>query len=89
MEEIETEYYLRFSVLDQVGVLADIAKHLGQNNISIRSMIQKSAGEDKDQPVSIVIITHMAVEKDIRDALKRIDALPFIKRPTKILRIDL
>jgi len=88
IEDIVTEYYLRFTVKEQVGVLAEITRILGNNNISIRSMIQRSENGDSYESVPVVIMTHRAVEKNIRKSLSEIDLLPFILQSTKIIRID-
>ena len=65
-------YYLRFEVLDVPGVLAEIAGHLAQANVSIESMIQR--GRAPGEPVSIVMITHECSETDAGRALKVIAA---------------
>src|SRR6185312_6412750 len=41
MEEISSLYYLRFTVVDRPGVLAQIAGELGRCGISISSMVQQ------------------------------------------------
>jgi homoserine dehydrogenase len=49
MSEITTKYYIRFQVEDRPGVLGQITGCLGQNNISIESVIQKGRhlGEER------------------------------------------
>ena len=42
MDNIETKYYFRFSVLDRPGVLSKISGILGENNISLATVIQKA-----------------------------------------------
>ncbi len=71
-ETRRSAYYLRFRVLDQPGVLAEIAGKLAVSHISIESMIQR--GRAPGEPVSIVMITHDAVETDLISALKTIAA---------------
>jgi len=88
IDELETEYYLRFTVLDKVGVLASLTKSLGENNISIRCMIQKSKEHVPGLPVAVVILTHIAREKDIRAAINEIDKMPIVTSPTRLIRID-
>ena len=85
MAEVECPYYLRFTVADQVGVLATITKVLGEQGISIGSMLQK--GRDKALGVPVVIFTHKAAEKAIRASLNKIDQMDFIKKPTKLIRL--
>ena len=63
-------YYLRFEVLDVPGVLAEIAGHLAQSQVSIESMIQR--GRSPGEPVSIVMITHETPQAQVERALKAI-----------------
>lgn len=60
-------YYLRFKVLDEPGVLAEIASRLAQSAVSIESMIQR--GRSPGEPVSIVMMTHDCAESRIAHAL--------------------
>ena len=65
-------FYLRFEVLDVPGVLAEIARHLAQAEVSIESMIQR--GRSPGEPVAIVMITHECLESSVVRALKAIGA---------------
>ena len=65
-------FYLRFEVLDVPGVLAEIARHLAQAEVSIESMIQR--GRSPGEPVAIVMITHECLETSVARALKVIEA---------------
>lgn len=67
------EFYMRLVVQDRPGVIAEIAPILRDHKISIESLIQR--GRSKDEPVSIVIMTHEAKGGDIADACTRIAAL--------------
>lgn len=86
MDDIETKYYFRFSALDQPGVLSKISGILGENNISIATVIQKAREEAGAVPV--VMTTYKAKEKDVRRALKRIDKLDIVKDKTILIRIE-
>ena len=86
MEDIETKYYFRFSVLDRPGVLSQISGILGEHNISLESVIQKA--REKAGPVPIVMTTYKAREKDVRHALKKIDRLAVVKGKTVLIRIE-
>lgn len=77
IEELEKSYYIRFLAVDQPGVLAAIAKILGEQRVSIASVIQKERKEKEIVP--IVMMTHYAKEKDIQRALGEIDKLPIVK----------
>ncbi len=80
-------YYIRFTVTDKPGVLATLSKELGDNNISISSVLQKQAPEVTTQVVSIILITHKTSEKKIQESLEVINSLDFISAPSKLIRI--
>lgn len=88
MERLESEYYLRFQVLDRVGVLAQLTRVMGEHNISIQSMIQPAQAEHPDDPVQVILITHRAREADVRDSLREIAPFPFIAGETQLIRIE-
>lgn len=87
MDETRTEYYLRFKVCDRPGVLADISKALGDESISIRSMMQDTPTHTPNQPVDVVIVTHICCEKAIQKALTVINTCNFILDKPKLIRI--
>ncbi len=86
MDNIETKYYFRFSVLDRPGVLSKISGILGEHNISLASVIQKA--REEAGPVPIVMTTYKAREKDVRQALKKIDRLKVVRDKTIVIRIE-
>ena len=81
----QRRFYLRFSVADQAGVLAQICNIFWKYNISIAAVIQKEAVSKDFVPV--VITTHLAKEGDLQSAIWEVDKLAFIKAKTKIIRI--
>lgn len=83
MEEVETSYYLRMQVIDKPGVMAEITRIVADYDISISAMIQKEA-HDSDR-VSIIMLTHMTMEKNINAAIARIESLPVVT--DKVIRI--
>ena len=86
MGDIETRYYMRFTVTDQPGVLAHIAGILGRHHISIASVHQKERKTARIVPV--VMMTHEAKESHVRRALETIDRMGFVKRPTVSIRTE-
>jgi homoserine dehydrogenase len=89
MGEVETAYYLRVRVRDEVGVLADIARTLADHGISIDAMLQKGAGNEENE-TDIVILTHRTQEKHFDAALATLLALPALKpEHMRIRREDL
>ena len=86
MDDIETRYYMRFTVIDKPGVLATIASILGRHRISIASVHQKERRAARIVPV--VMMTHDAKEADLRKALAVIDRLGAVKSKTVAVRTE-
>ncbi len=84
--DIETRYYMRFQVTDQPGVLAQISGILGKRQISISDVYQKE--RRVGDVVPLIMITHHAREKDVREALVEIDKLDVIKEKTLYIRME-
>lgn len=86
IDEIESRYYLRLSVIDKPGGLAKIATILGRHGISIASVTQKERMQARI--VSVVMMTHEAREKNMRLALDEINKLSVIKKKTVAIRVE-
>ncbi len=84
--DISTCYYFRFAAVDRPGVLSSIAGILGRNQISIAAVIQK--GRQAGGTVPIVMLTHEALERDVRQALADLDKLEVVLAPTQIIRME-
>lgn len=80
------KFYLRFTVPDRPGMLAKIAGVLGENGISIRSVIQTA--RKGGLPVPVVIVTHEARQMDVRRALDTIEALGISSEKVRLLSIE-
>ena len=87
MAELETRYYLRLNVADQPGVLAQVAKVLGEHLISISSVIQKAA-DSVAQTAEIVIMTHPAKEAAMQQALRELEHLAVVKAVSNFIRVE-
>ena len=86
MDDLISEYYLRFMVVDRPGVLAKISGILGRHQISIASVIQRE--REHGASVPIVIRTHEARERDLRRALQQIDRLAVVRAKSVVIRIE-
>ena len=86
MSEHMGSYYLRLMVVDQPGVLADVAALLRDHNVSIENVIQRA--RNPNQPVPIVITSHEAREADMNAALERITASSNVMEPPRMIRIE-
>ena len=86
ISDISTCYYFRFSAKDRPGVLSKISGILGKHEISIAAVIQK--GRHEQESVPLVMITHEALESNVRKALSEIDNLDVVLGPTPLIRIE-
>jgi len=87
IDDLESEYYLRFMAVDRPGVLATIAGILGEHSISIASVIQRGRSE-ADETVPLVMRTHTARERNLKDALCLVDQLPVVQGKSVFIRIE-
>jgi homoserine dehydrogenase len=84
IEDTNSSYYFRMRVADQPGVLADIARILADERISIDAMFQREPSQGEHQ-TDIIMLTHDALERDVNVAMRRIEALPTVLAP--VIRI--
>ena len=84
--EIVSEYYLRLTVEDRPGVIAQIAGVLGDLNIGISSIFQPES--DEGEAVSLVLVIHKATNAQITSALEKIGALPCVKKAPRMIRVE-
>jgi homoserine dehydrogenase len=81
------QYYLRVTVADRPGVLASIAKVLGDADISIGSVLQKDS-DAENQSADLVIMTHPAQEAKMQDAVSSLRKLDAVVRLDNLLRVE-
>ncbi|MBN2767674.1 MAG: homoserine dehydrogenase [Campylobacterales bacterium] len=86
-EEITSQYYLRLSVEDKKGVLAQITNLLSDLDISIEAMMQKP-DSDQDEYVEILFITHKCKERSIQEAIAKLEQLSVVKNKIGMIRIE-
>ncbi len=87
IDDLICKYYLRLNVADRPGVLAQIARILGDGQISIASVLQKDANQTQ-QTAEIVITTHPAQEASVQASLRLIAGLEDVKAVNNLLRIQ-
>lgn len=87
MAEHECKYYVRLTVRDSPGVLAQIAGALGDLDISIASVLQMDADPERGS-ADLVIMTHLAREANMQRAVERIDALGVVDTVANLIRVE-
>jgi len=86
-DEIETKYYMRVKVADEIGVLTKITAILGDFGISVDSFLQKPDSKDKTL-ATLLFSTHKCKEVDVRNALKELEKLSTCKEKPVMIRIE-
>ncbi|RDU63133.1 homoserine dehydrogenase [Helicobacter sp. MIT 14-3879] len=86
INSIESRYYLRLKVLDKAGTLAKITSTLGENNISIKMLIQKESN-DKSY-ATLLLSTHKSNELNMKKALDSLYKLDVVNNKPFMIRIE-
>ncbi len=84
-EDAKRRYYLRFSVDDQAGVIAQISSIFWKHDISIAGVIQEESVSDGYVP--LVITTHLAREGNVHEAVVEVDQLKVVRAATRMIRV--
>ena len=87
MSDVVTRYYLRMTTPDRAGVITQITRVLGDNNISISAMVQKET-DSTNQSAEIVIMTHPASEAAMQKALGEMSGLSVVKEISNFIRVE-
>jgi len=85
IDEVKSRYYMRLDAVDKPGVLAKIAKVLGDSDVSIETAIQKNTRGDVAE---LVFGTYLVKEKNMRDAIEKIEQLDVVAKVGNILRVE-
>ena len=86
MERHQGAYYIRLMVVDQPGVIADVAAALRDQEVSLESMIQR--GRSESEAVPVVLTTHITIEAAMRRALDAIGGFASVLEPPRMIRIE-
>lgn len=88
IKDIHSSFYMRLMVEDTPGVLAQVGLILANNGISVSSALQRESSVECSGCVPLVFMTHEVIGSQIINAVKEIDAKPFIKEKTVIIRVE-
>ncbi len=83
VEDVESAFYLHLDVADRPGVLAASTQVLGEQGVSIKSVVQRGIGEH----ARLVMVTHPVLESRLRAAVERIAALDFVRSTPRTIRV--
>ena len=79
-----TKWYLRLTVRDEPGVLAEVAASFGEHQVSIKSVRQDGAGDE----ATLLLVTHDAREGDLRAAAEALRSLDVLSEVAGVLRVQ-
>jgi homoserine dehydrogenase len=82
-DQVESAFYLHLEVEDRPGVLAQVARVLGDKGVSVKSVVQKGIGEN----ARLVMVMHPVAEGSFRDALDEISKLDLMRAPPRSIRV--
>ena len=86
IDDIVSEYYLRLTVEDRPGVIAQVAGILGGLNIGISSIFQPEG--DEGAAVPLILVLHKATNGQMNTALEKIGVLGCIKKAPRMIRVE-
>jgi homoserine dehydrogenase len=81
--DVASSFYLHLAVADRPGVLAQVAQVLGDQDVSVKSVVQRGTGED----ASLVMVVHECLESRFTAALEAIDRLDVLRSPPRAIRV--
>lgn len=87
IDAIESAYYLRLEVEDRAGVMAEVAKILGEQGISMEAIIQKEPQQIGGE-ASIILLTRRVVESNMNKAISAIEALSSTRGKLTRIRVE-
>jgi homoserine dehydrogenase len=83
VNDVSSSFYLHLAVADRPGVLAQIAQVLGDQDVSVKSVVQRGVGED----ARLVMVVHECLESRFAAALEAIDGLDVLRSPPRAIRV--
>jgi homoserine dehydrogenase len=81
--DVTSSFYLHLAVADRPGVLAKVAQVLGDKDVSVKSVVQRGAGED----TRLVMVIHECLESRFTAALEAIEELDVLRSPPRAIRV--
>jgi homoserine dehydrogenase len=83
VQDVASGFYIHMEVADRPGTLAQVARVLGDQGASIKSVVQHGLGEH----ARLVMVIHPLSESRVREALMSIAALDFLRSTPRAIRV--
>lgn len=89
--EVTSRYYLRLTVADRSGVLAQVAEAFAHADVSIAELVQGTGGPDRKDPgadAELVIVTHSVREAQMRAVVSRLKEMTSVRAVENVIRVE-
>ncbi len=83
VQDVTSGFYLHLEVADEPGVLAQVAHVLAQQEVSVKSVVQKGLGEQ----ARLVMVAHPVLESRFARAMELIGQLEVMRAPPRAIRV--
>jgi homoserine dehydrogenase len=83
VSDVTSSFYLHLAVADRPGVLAKVAQVLGDEDVSVKSVVQRGSGDD----TRLVMVIHRCLESRFAAALRAIEGLDVLRTPARAIRV--
>jgi homoserine dehydrogenase len=81
--DVTSSFYLYLEVADRPGVLARVATVLGDHEVSVKSVVQRGAGDD----ARLVMVVHECLESRFADAVEALSALDDLRSAPRSIHV--
>ncbi len=83
VQDVVSAFYIHLEVADEPGVLAQVAQVLAEQDVSVKSVLQRGLGEQ----ARLVMVVHPVVEARFAVAIERIGQLDVLRAPPRAIRV--
>jgi homoserine dehydrogenase len=83
LTDVSSSFYLYLEVADRPGVLARVATVLGDHDVSVKSVVQRGAGDD----ARLVMVVHECLESRFAEAVKALGALGDLRSQPRSIHV--
>ena len=83
VQDVVSAFYLHLEVADEPGVLAQVAQLLAQEDVSVKSVVQKGLGDQ----ARLVMVVHPVLESRFETAMELIAELDVLRAPPRAIRV--
>jgi homoserine dehydrogenase len=83
LEDVHSAFYVHLEVADRPGVLAAVTQVLGEQGVSIKSIVQRGLGEH----ARMVMVTHSVLESRLKAAIAGLQEFEFMRSAPRTIRV--